>query len=56
MTLFVKVHLCKLHNNKYMMASTQIRNTEILVIIEFSRYWAVKFCLQTEKTVETTKK
>ena len=27
--LILKVHLCKSYNNKYMIASTQVTNTEI---------------------------
>ena len=29
----LKVHSCKLYNNKYMIASTQITNTEIFAFI-----------------------
>ena len=41
-----------------MIASTQITNIEIfeLIAILVFKYWAVKFCLQTEKTIETVKK
>ena len=55
---FLKVQSCKLYNNKYMIVSTQITNTKIFSftpVFWFSSYWAVKFCLQTEKTKETVK-
>ena len=54
----LKVQSCKLYNNKYIIALTQITNTEIFAIIAVLvlSYWAVRFCLQTEKTEETVKK
>ena len=30
---YLKVQSCKLYNNKYMIASTQIKNTEIFAFI-----------------------
>ena len=48
MNIFKKVQSSKLNYKKYMIASTQITNTEILAFI--------KFCLQTEKTIGTVKK
>ena len=41
-----------------MIASTHITNTEIFAFITAPvfKYWAVKFCLLTEKTKETVKK
>ena len=41
-----------------MIASTQITNNEIFVFIAVLvlSYWAEKFCLQTDKTIETVKK
>ena len=42
-----------------MITSTQITNNEIFAFIgatQFLSNWAVKFCLLTEKTIETVKK
>ena len=42
-----------------MVASTQITNTEtfaFIVALVFLSYRAVKFCLSTEKTIETVEK
>ena len=54
------VQSCNLYNNKYMIASTQITNHEIFTFTFHNshslRYWAVKFCLQAEKIIETVKK
>ena len=33
-TNFLKVQSCKLYNNKYMIPSTQIKNTKIFTFIE----------------------
>ena len=32
---YLKVQSCELHNNKYMIASTQVTDTEIFVFIAF---------------------
>ena len=50
----LKIQTCELYHNNYMMASTQITNTEIFAFIAVLvlRYW-VLFSLQTEKTTET---
>ena len=50
----LKVQSRKLCNNKYMIASTQITNTEIFAFIAVLGF--VKFRLLTEKTIETVKK
>ena len=52
----LNVQSCKLYN-KYLIASRQITNTEIFAFITVLvlSYWAVKFCLLTEKTIETAK-
>ena len=54
----LKVQSCKLYNNKYVIASTQLTNTESFAFIAVLvlSYWAVKFCLLTEKIIETVKK
>ena len=44
-----------------MIALTQTTNTEIFTLIaalgfRLISYWTVKFCLQTENTIETVKK
>ena len=42
-----------------MVALTQTTNTEIfafIAILDFLSYWAVTFCLWTEKAIETVKK
>ena len=44
------VQSCKLHNNKYMIASTQITDTKTFAFI------AVLVFELTEKTIETIKK
>ena len=57
-TYYLKVQSCKLYNNKYMIASTQITSTEIFAfsaVLVFTLL-SLKFCLQTEKTIETVKK
>ena len=43
----LKVQSCKLYNNKYLIASTQVTNTDIFAFIAilFFSYWAVTFCL-----------
>ena len=41
-----------------MIASTQITSPEIfafIAVLVFLSYWAVKFCLWTEKTIEAVK-
>ena len=40
-----------------MITLTQITNTQIFTFIAVlvSKYWAVQFCLKTEKTIETVK-
>ena len=54
----LKVQSCKWYNNKYVIASTQITNIEIfafMAVLVLS-YWAAKFCLKTENTIENVKK
>ena len=53
--VLLKVQSCKLYNNKNMIALTQITSTEIFTFVTVL-FRAVKFCLQTEKTIETIKK
>ena len=45
MNPWLKVQSCKLYNNKYMIASTQITNTEIFAFIDVLVKMSVKFCL-----------
>ena len=54
----LKVQSCKLYNNKYIIVLAQITNTEIFTFkaVVVLSYWTIKFCLQTEKTVETVNK
>ena len=54
----LQVQSCKLYNNKYMIASTQITNTEIFAFITVLVFKLLsrKIFLQTEKTIETVKK
>ena len=47
---YLRVQSCKLHNNKYMIASTQITDTKTFAFI------AVLVFELTEKTIETIKK
>ena len=55
-----KLQPCRWYNNKYMIASTQTTSIEVFlfitVLVFFLSCWAVKFCLETEKTIETIKK
>ena len=48
----------KLYNNEYIIASTQITNTEMFAFIAalLFKLLSSKFCLKTEKTIETLKK
>ena len=57
-SFYLKVQSCKLNNNKYMIASTQITNTEIFgfIVLLLCKLSSRKFCLSTEKTIETVKK
>ena len=54
----LKVQSCKLYNNKYMIFSTQITNTEIFAFIAVLVFKSMnrKFCLYAEKTIGTVKK
>ena len=54
----LKVQPCKSNNNEYMIASTQITNTEIFAFIAVPvlNLLTRNFYLQTEKTIETVKK
>ena len=54
----LKVQSCKLYNNKYIIALTQITNTEIFAVIAVPVFTLLsrKVLLQTEKTIETIKK
>ena len=56
--LILRIQSCKLYNNKNMIASTQITNTEILAFIAVLAFklFSIKFCLKTEKTIRTLKK
>ena len=54
----LKVQSCKLYNNKYTIASTQITNTEIFTFIAVLVFKLLsrKVLFITEKTIETVKK
>ena len=49
-----KVHSCKLCNNRYMIASTQITNTEVFTYITVLAFKSSS--LGTENTMKTAKK
>ena len=53
-----KVQSYKLHNNKYIIASTRITNTEILAFIAILVFKLLrrKVLLKTEQTIKTVKK
>ena len=50
----LNVQSCKLYDNKYMIISTQITNTETFVLV--FKLLGHKVCLQTEQTIETVNK
>ena len=57
--VYLKVQPCKLYNNKYMIVSTRITNTEIfafIVVLVFKLLSHKVLFTQTELTIETVKK
>ena len=57
--VYLKVQPCKLYNNKYMIISTRITNTEIfafIVVLVFKLLSHKVLFTQTELTIETVKK
>ena len=54
----LKVQSCKLHNNQYIIASTQITNTEIVAFIAILVFKLLipKVLFIKEKAIETVKK
>ena len=54
----LKVQSCKLHNDKYIMASTNLRNTEIfaLIAILVFKLLSRRVLIISRKTIETVKK
>ena len=54
----LKVHSCKLYNNKYMIAPTQVTNTEIFAFIAIVvlKLLSRKVLFINRKTIETVKK
>ena len=59
-SLQLKVQSCKLHNNKYMIASTQKTNTEIFTFTTFLVFQLlshkVMFINRKDNRIETVKK
>ena len=53
---YLKVHSCKLYNNKYMITSTQITNIEIFAFVAVLVFTSLSFVYKKEKTIETVKK
>ena len=56
MLVVLKVQSCKLYNNKYMIASTQITNTEIFAFIAVLVFKLLSRKVLFIKRIETVKK